>query len=199
MRGESGTVRVAAEGFAETPVGEIPPWPREVSAPTGGEGMTLLSVEQRCAAPTLIANVRLGGHKREVALPVLVPVAPGGMPASGPCAPVPSVAARVLDVAAGGLVVSVGAEIAAISVGADAAPAVQPLVAPLPIGPTVRGTARSPDGSTVAIPTARGVLVWGAGAKVWTGDPARGAWCVPSNAGERLACVLDGHAVVYGQ
>lgn len=199
VRGEASTVRVAAEGFAETPVGEIPPWPREVSAPTGGEGMTLLSVEQRCAAPTLLAGVRLGGQKREAALPVLVPVTPAGAPASGACAAVPSVAARVLDVAAGGLVVAVGAELAAIAVGADGGPAVQALVAPLPIGPTVRGTARSPDGSTVALPAGRGVLVWGAGAKLWTGDPARGTTCVPSNAGERLACVVDGKAVIYGK
>jgi hypothetical protein len=201
VRTDGRTVRVAAAGFAESNADDVPPWPRAVTAPTGGEGIELTGIEQRCQEPTLIALVRAGGSRSEVALPVLGPVTAEGAPSAGPCAPVPSVRGRVLDAAAGGLVVSVGAELASISPVAEAGapPLARPVISPLAAGPTTRGTARSPDGATVALETARGVLVWGADAKVWTGPFERAWGCVPANGGTRVACVVEGKAVVYGK
>jgi hypothetical protein len=61
-------------------------------------------------------------------------------------------------------------------------------------------TATSPDGKTTVTETPRGLLVTTAGrplAHLLTGsDAARAAQCAPANGGERLACVIDGAAVI---
>jgi hypothetical protein len=66
------------------------------------------------------------------------------------------------------------------------------------------GAARSPDGTALAIPSPRGVLVASVEGKtrkakgaLWTGgDLEQASFCVPANGAKRLACVVKGKAIV---
>jgi hypothetical protein len=89
-----------------------------------------------------------------------------------------------------GLVIAIGAEVIAV----DAAPSAK-LVAPRERGTSAPGTARSPDGASLAIATPRGVLVLTAGAKprLFAGAETQGATsCVAADGGARIACVVSG-------
>ena len=66
---------------------------------------------------------------------------------------------------------------------------------------TEAGSARSPDGRTLAVPTAFGLLLSGTESILLSlppgaGVPSRLSDCVPANDGKTVACVADGRVLV---
>src|SRR5207237_3064344 len=92
-----------------------------------------------------------------------------------------------------GLVFAIGAEVMAI----DAKPSAGAAVI-RERGTSIFGSARSPDGASVALATPRGVLVQTGGrARLLTGAEVTGAWgCTSANDGTRVACVIGGAAAI---
>jgi hypothetical protein len=131
-----------------------------------------------------------------------VPVGADGLARRGACAPTP-VRVTPLGASANGFVIAVGGEL--VGLGAVPGDGGERLAAatvgfPLPIDSIARGAARSPDGSSIALPMPGGVLVWTAGrtAELWTGADLGRAWgCVPSSGAGRLACVVDRSAMIF--
>jgi hypothetical protein len=82
---------------------------------------------------------------------------------------------------------AVSALIGATLVGEDA-----------PGSPTPPGSARSPDGRTLAVPTRYGLLLDGQKQRLLAGlnDPGSLTECVVANGGARAACVQGGKVVV---
>jgi hypothetical protein len=82
---------------------------------------------------------------------------------------------------------SIGALIGASIVGEETRSAAMP-----------PGSARSPDGQTLAVPTRFGLLLDGAKPKLLAGvpDPGTLTECVPANGGLRAACVQNGKVVL---
>jgi hypothetical protein len=90
-------------------------------------------------------------------------------------------------------VFAVGAEIMAI----DSRPSASS-VAIREKGTSIPGSARSPDGASVALATPRGVLVQTGGrARLLTGGEVAEAWgCTSANDGVRVACVIRSTAAI---
>jgi hypothetical protein len=104
-----------------------------------------------------------------------------------------------------GALVAVRGEVVLVQMESPPKAALPEALASVPGAEEEPGAARSPDGSVVAIPVSRGVLVAtlkgggrGATAKIWTAPAEdKGIACVPANGGGRIACALPGGAAIY--
>src|SRR5262249_43900235 len=122
-----------------------------------------------------------------------------GLARPGPCAAVPKIRVTPLGTSPNGFVIAVGGELVGVGMVPDNHIAAATVGFPLPLDSIARGAARSPDGSTIALPMTGGVLVWTAGksAALWTGDIGRATGCVPASGAGRLACLVDKTVVIY--
>ncbi|AUX49095.1 hypothetical protein SOCE26_106400 [Sorangium cellulosum] len=199
VRTAQGVVRVDPATFGEA-AADVPPWPAALLAGP----VELVGVERRCDAPTLLALVRSSPDavgEMEVPLPLLRgqgPRARRGAAAPERCAGTERLPFAPLAASEAGFDVALGAALISIDLRA-AAPVASALSFPLAT-PAPQGAARSPDGATIAVPAAGGVLVATAGGatRLWSGgDIAQGTACVPASGGARVACVVGASAVIY--
>ncbi|MCC6558711.1 MAG: hypothetical protein IT372_37730 [Polyangiaceae bacterium] len=195
VRTGEGVVRVDHATFEEAPASAAA-WPAALVA--GGSEVT--GVERRCDAPALVALVRrpaagggdapAGAEQRAVPLPILAAAGRCADPERVPFAPL-GASERAIDLA-------IGAALISIDLG-GAAPSARRAALPL-AEPAPQGAARSPDGATLAVRAAGGLLVSAAGgrAQLWSGEGVEQASaCAPQNGGRRVACVSGGAAVIY--
>ncbi|MFO0762187.1 MAG: hypothetical protein U0359_37455 [Byssovorax sp.] len=193
-------LRVDRTSFGEARIDAALTWPSRVAQPPDGSGFTRTGGERRCDEPVLVAHVELQkggeGSKIDVPLPIAAPPR---------CAPAASVPVDWLGTGAQGLLVAVQGEAIAFPAADPAHPVLAEGLAQAAGAPVPLGAARSPDGGTVAISTARGVLVItaksgsrGGAPRLWTGLDADGATlCVPSDGGKQLACAVKDGAAIY--
>lgn len=211
VRTAEGVTRVDHATFAEAPA-DVAAWPSALRSEGagGGDAWVLAGVEQRCDSPTLSALVEDAGatgepseRRTSIALPLLTSVNARGFASGGRCAAIADV--PITPIAAAGelgLLFSVGTEIVGLKRQRGAA-VVSLVPSPLDAssaGAVVKGAARSPDGSTLALPTARGLLVIpaGGGARLWSGsEMEQASACVPASGGSRVACVVGGAASIF--
>ena len=188
VRTAAGVVRVDRGTFAEAPAG-ADAWPAALAA----AGAELVGVERRCDAPTLLAVVRgaaADAEPRAIPLPLLV----DGERCAGPT----RVAFSPLGASDRALDLAVGAALISLDLG-GAVPLARRAAPPL-ASPAAPGAARSPDGATIAVRAASGLLVVTAGgqARLWSGEGIEQTLaCAPQNGGARVACVSGGAAVIY--
>jgi hypothetical protein len=193
-------IRVDRTSLSEAPVDAALRWPTRLSFPADQPAWKLIAIERRCDEPTLIARIETGKPEAtgttELPLPIAIPPR---------CTPSQRVTTELLGTSTQGALLAVGADLVALSLADPPRPALAESLA-LPPGSAVElGAARSPDGFTFAIPTVRGLLVAtakganrNATARLWTGIDASAAYlCVPSNGGERVACVTPPSATIY--
>ncbi|XYH98093.1 hypothetical protein ACMHYB_61865 [Sorangium sp. So ce1128] len=197
VRTAQGVVRVDPATSTESAT-DVPPWPAAIHAGPA----QLVAVERRCDAPTLLALFRSSPDavgEMEVPLPLLRSQGPRARAASPErCAGTERLPFSPLAASEGGFDIALGAALVSIDLRA-AAPASSALSFPLTT-PAPQGAARSPDGATLAVPAAGGLLVATAGgpARLWSGgDLAQGAACAPANGGARVACVVGAAAVIF--
>ncbi|WP_437647168.1 hypothetical protein [Sorangium sp. So ce362] len=199
VRTAQGVVRVDPAASTESAT-DIPPWPTAVRAGPA----ELVAVERRCDAPTLLALFRSSPDavgEMEVPLPLLRgqgPRARAGAASPERCAGTERLPYSPLAASEGGFDIALGAALVSIDLRA-AAPASSALSFPLTT-PAPQGAARSPDGTTLAVPAAGGFLVATAGgaARLWSGgDLAQATACAPANGGARVACVAGAAAVIF--
>ncbi|WP_437724547.1 hypothetical protein [Sorangium sp. So ce861] len=202
VRTAQGVVRVdpaASPGSSEAAT-DIAPWPAAVHAGPA----ELVAVERRCDAPTLLALFRSSPDavgEMEVPLPLLRGQGPRARPGAAPperCAGTERLPFSPLAASEGGFDIALGAALVSIDLRA-AAPTASALSFPLAT-PAPQGAARSPDGATLAVPAAGGLLVATAGgaARLWSGgDLAQATACAPANGGARVACVVGAAAVIF--
>jgi len=196
VRGDDHVARVDRASFSENSIDAPMQWPTQLAWPADAPKWKLIGVERRCDAPTLIAQFET--PKGMIAAPLPVPVPPR-------CQPSSRVSAEMLGSSAPGTLVSIGADIIALPSEDPPRPARAESLSAASGVPIPLGSARSPDGSTVAIATTRGVFVAkpkGAGrsasGRLWTGLDTEGAHlCVPSDDAARLACVIQGAAAIF--
>lgn len=192
LRTRERVVRVDRTSFMESPVDAALAWPTRLVTPA----WTLLSVEERCDAPTLIARFDIGGAPADVPLPVLTP---------SRCVASSRVPVDLLGSSAQGALFAVHGDVIAVPRETSPRPALAEALAQAPGVPVELGAARSPDGTVIAITTARGALVAtlkgpgrGATAKLWTSPALDGATaCVPNNAADRIACAVKEAVAIY--
>jgi hypothetical protein len=189
-------IRIDHSAFAEAPIDAALAWPTRLVFPAGAgadaPSWKIIAVERRCDEPTLTARLASG----EVALPIAVPAR---------CTPSSRVTAELLGASDQGALLAVGADVVALPLAAPLKPALLESLAPAAGAAVELGAARSPNGATIAVPTDRGVFVAAvksgsraAKGKLWTGADLDGAYqCVPSNGGERLACVTGSAATIF--
>ncbi|MFS8066973.1 MAG: hypothetical protein ACMG6S_11430 [Byssovorax sp.] len=187
-------IRVDHSAFAEVPIDAALTWPTRLVFPVGADAPSwkLLAVERRCDEPTLTARLASG----EVALPIAVPPR---------CTPSSRVTAELLGASDQGALLAVGADVVALPLAAPLKPAILESLAPAAGAAVELGAARSPAGTTIAVPTDRGVFVATvksgartAKGKLWTGADLDGAYqCVPTNGADRLACVTGSTATIF--
>ncbi|WP_437967668.1 hypothetical protein WMF04_50420 [Sorangium sp. So ce260] len=199
VRTAQGVVRVDPAASTESAT-DIPPWPAAVHAGPA----ELVAVERRCDAPTLLALFRSSPDavgEMVVPLPLLRgqgPRARRGAASPERCAGTERLPFVPLAASEGGFDIALGAALVSIDLRA-AAPASSALSFPLTT-PAPQGAARSPDGATLAVPAAGGLLVATAGgaARLWSGgDLAQATACAPANGGARVACVVGAAAVIF--
>ncbi|XXY44580.1 hypothetical protein WME91_31715 [Sorangium sp. So ce269] len=197
VRTAQGVVRVDPATSTESAT-DVPPWPAAIHAGPA----QLVAVERRCDAPTLLALFRSSPDavgEMEVPLPLLRSQGPRARAASPErCAGTERLPFSPLAASEGGFDIALGAALVSIDLRA-AAPASSALSFPLTT-PAPQGAARSPDGATLAVPAAGGLLVATAGgpARLWSGgDLAQGTACAPANGGARVACVVGAAAVIF--
>lgn len=188
------TIRVDHSAFAEAPIDAALAWPTRLAFPAKDAAPTwkILAVERRCDEATLIAHLDAG----EIALPIAVPPR---------CTPLARVTAELLGASEQGALLSVGADVVAVPLAAPLKPLFAESLAPAAGAAVELGAARSPNGATIAVPTDHGVFVAAvksgartAKGKLWSGPDLDGAYlCVPSNGGDRLACVTGASATIY--
>ena len=193
MRTADGVVRVDKATFAESRAADTPAWPKELAWPPDAPAWSLSRVDDACDLAVANAHFVYSGATTSVALPVPTPAR---CVAGGPPAPV-----DLLGAGAQGFLFAYRGEVMAVPLAS--LPHV--VAADSLAAPAQRGTARSPDGGTIAVSTSRGVLVAvlkgtgrGAKAKLWTTPQIDGgSACVPNDGGERLACVVKQGAAIY--
>jgi hypothetical protein len=195
VRTKDGAVRVDRTSFAESPVDPGLIWQRRIAWPPGdAPRWTLVGVEQRCGEPTLMGRFEIGAETTTAPLPIPTPPR---------CTPIQSLRVDALGTSSQGLLFAVRGDVVALAKEDTPKPAmVEGFSMPPPID---RGVARSPNGGTIALAGPRGVLVAvltgsdrRASAKLWAAPIIDGASaCVPSDAGERLACVVAQGAAIY--
>jgi hypothetical protein len=106
-----------------------------------------------------------------------------------------------------GALLAVLGEVIVLPMETPPRPALAEVFATTPGAAVEPGAARSPDGSVIALPGSRGVLVAtlkgagrGATAKIWTAPAEdKAVACAPSNGGKRLACAVPGGAAIYDE
>ena len=186
-------VRIDHTAFAEAPIDAALSWPVRLASPaTAASPWTILSVERRCDEATLMAHLESG----EVALPIAVPPK---------CTPSARVTTELLGASEQGALLAVGADVVTIPLVSPLKPVVPDSLAPAAGTAVELGAARSPNGSVIAVPTDHGVFVATvksgartAKGKLWSGPDLFGAYlCVPSNGGDRLACVTGTTATIF--
>ena len=186
-------VRVDHTAFAEAPIDAAMTWPVRLASPAAAAPpWKILSVERRCDEATLVAHFEAG----EVALPIAVPPH---------CAPSARVTTELLGASEQGALLAVGADVVTIPLVSPLKPVMPESLAPVAGAAVELGAARSPNGTTIAVPTDHGVFVAtvksgtrAAKGKLWSGPDLFGAYlCVPSNGGDRLACVTGTTATIY--
>ncbi|WP_437635013.1 hypothetical protein [Sorangium sp. So ce854] len=197
VRTAQGVVRVDPAASTESAT-DVPPWPAAVHAGPA----QLVAVERRCDAPTLLALFRSSPDavgEMEVPLPLLRGQGPrAGAASPERCAGTERLPFAPLAASEGGFDIALGAALVSIDLRA-AAPTSSVLSFPL-TAPAPRGAPRSPDGATLAVPAAGGLLVATAGgaARLWSGgDLAQARACAPANGGARVACVVGAAAVIF--
>ncbi len=203
IRTSSGVIRAAAEDLRETPAPELAPWSSTLDAEPRPDAAkaTLRAVISRCEEPLLIAEVGSASDNtlapKTVPLPLFASVNADGTPAAR-CENLPKVRATPIDHQ--GAVVTFAVGTVPIEIDTSGA-SPEARLAALPTSKSERrlGSARSPDGSTTALPSARGLLVISShGAKLWTyPESTKLSGCVPNNGGTRVACVNGTAALVF--
>ncbi|WP_437876619.1 hypothetical protein [Sorangium sp. So ce513] len=197
VRTAQGVVRVDPAASTES-AADVPPWPAAVHAGPA----QLVAVERRCDAPTLLALFRSSPDavgEMVVPLPLLRAQGPraGGAPPAR-CAGTERLPFAPLAASERGFDIALGAALVSIDLRA-AAPTSSVLSFPLTT-PAPQGAPRSPDGATIAVPAAGGLLVATAGgaARLWSSaDLAQARACAPANGGARVACVVGAAAVIF--
>jgi hypothetical protein len=199
VRAQGQVVRVDHATFGETPEGGGIRFPTRLAAPGEDPPWRLVNIEQRCNEPTLTARFEV---KKPDAPPLLDLALPVAMPPR--CADAARVPSVLLGASSQGALIAVGAEVFAIPLADAPKPAPAESLALTHGAPVDLGASRSPDGGTLAIPTSRGLLVItvkgsgrGGSARLWTGLDGGASRCVPSNGGERVACVTAPAATLY--
>jgi len=197
IRTRERVIRVDHASFQESPIDAAVKWPARLAWPAGdAPSWTLAAVEERCDAPTLIARFEIGGERTDVPLPILTPAR---------CVASSSVPVDLLGASTQGALLSIRGELCAVPREAPPKPAAADVLGLAPGTAIELGAARSPDGSVLALSTARGVLVAtlkgqgrAASARLWTAPPGDGAVaCVPANGAERIACAVKGAVAIY--
>lgn len=197
VRTSDGVVRVDPATFEEQPASDVPAWSTALAP--GSASYALEAIAEACDPPSLTATWKATADGATAPGPVSLPLA-AGVDENGrtvdACAPIPHVRATPIDVADGRLVLAVGTHVLALTSAGDrwsAAPArVESRLGAAP------GTARSPDGGAVVLPTPRGLLVLdGKRAHLLTGDATEGvSACTAAKGGARVACLQGGAAVI---
>ncbi|WP_438017471.1 hypothetical protein WMF18_43060 [Sorangium sp. So ce315] len=197
VRTAQGVVRVDPAASTESAT-DVSPWPAAVHAGPA----QLVAVERRCDAPTLLALFRSSPDavgEMEVPLPLLRAQGPrAGAASPERCAGTERLPFAPLAASESGFDIALGAALVSIDLRA-AAPTSSALSFPL-AAPAPQGAPRSPDGATLAVPAAGGLLVATAGgaARLWSGsDLAQARACAPANGGARVACVVGAAAVIF--
>lgn len=193
VRAPDRVVRVDKATFAESAVDPAPAWPKRIAwPPSGSPAWSLAAVEERCDAPTLIGRFTLGADTTTLALPIATPPR---------CTPSAGLRVDALGSSASGALFAVRGDVVSLPLQSPPKATVADALA----APFARGAARSPNGGVIAVATSRGVLVAvlkgsarGASAKLWTAPIIDGAFgCVPSDAADRLACVVRQGVAIY--
>jgi len=196
VRARDRVVRVDRTSWEEAPIDAALKWPTRLAWPAEAPAWTLVSVEERCDAPTLVARFSVAGETLDVPLPILTP---------SRCIPSPRVPVDMLGGSAQGLLLSIHGDLLALPRDAQPRPVLADTLALAPGSSVELGAARSPDGKAIALATSRGVLVAtlkgqgrAATAKLWT-SPALDSptACVPNNAADRIACAVKGAVAIY--
>lgn len=189
--GKQGVVRVDPQTGEESEAPDVSPWKLPIVSPDGQS--RLLEVYDACDGVALRGTFApLGaGDARDVVLPVAPPLA-ARCSRKGEPMPVTPVAwgPRGLELVAAGEPVLVPTGVAAGEAGPR-------LVA----GPYQLGAPRSPQGKLLALATSRGVIVRGDKARTFRPRELEGRYaelsaCVPSDDGQRVACLKGGRVVV---
>lgn len=184
-------VRVDAASFAESKADEALAWPKKLIWPSDTPAWELNRVDDACDLGLGAARFGYAGVVETVPLPV--PTPPRCVTGGGPV--------DLLGAGSAGILFAYRGEVLAIPLAAP--PRV--VAAESLAAPAEKGTARSPDGGTIAISTARGILVAvlkgagrGASARLWTAPIVDGGRaCVPGDLGRRLACAVANGAAIY--
>jgi hypothetical protein len=191
VRTRAGPVRVDPGAGDETAAGSAADWKPGVTSPDGS--MRWIEAYDPCDGVSLHATFATGDDLRDVALPVLPPL-------GDRCGGSRGAPARTLPVAwtAAGLEAIVESE--PVLVSADLTRA-SPLAAPVD-QPGGRGCPVSPDGKTLVVSTAAGLLVRSATrSRLLRSPELENAYrdlrdCVVSNDAARVACIRAGKAWV---
>jgi hypothetical protein len=188
-------VRVDKVTFAESAADPSVTWPKELQWPPDTPTWSLGRVEDACDQPLATARFGYAGAVTPVSLPVPTPArcVAGGPPVD------------LLGTGSQGFLFAYRGDVMAIPAAAPPRVVLAESFAAVPGAPVERGTARSPGGGALAVTTSRGVLVAvlkgsarGATARLVTGPQLDGGRaCVPSDGGERLACVVAQGAAIY--
>jgi hypothetical protein len=194
---KDGVVRADKTTFAETAVDPAPAWPKRLAWPASdAPSWTLTDVDECGGRSGPIAAF----NKPDVLFHAL-PVQPYVRCASDISRP----PVDMLGTTSQGLLFAFRGNVMAVAAQLPVRVSVADTFAAAPGAPVERGTARSPNGGTIALRVSRGVLVAvlkgtgrNASAKLWTTPLVDGAnACVPSDGGERLACVTAKGAAIY--
>lgn len=186
VRTANGVVHATLAG-QETTADGVEAWPLAVTSPDGAARWT--DAFDPCDRLALRLRIDAGGTSHEPALPMLPP-APGRCPTRGSVEAVPLAwTGTRLEALVAGRPLALSSDLATV----------QPLDA-LVGAAAPRGSARSPDGSAIAIGTRFGALV-GKGGKwrLWKPDGGSGApleGCTAANGGAAAACLRGGRVVV---
>ena len=191
VRTAAGAGRVDPDNGDETAASDVAWWPPLVLAPDGSSRWA--GAFDPCDGVSLHATLSAAGDAGS-GLDVALPIAPsigarcyGGRPTPGAAIP--------LAWGAGGLEAIVAGQPVLIAGGRAS-------LLHAPLGQTTpRGSARSPDGKTFAVPTSRGVLVVGAKSRILRSPDLDGTYgelrdCTASDDGTRVACIHAGKAWV---
>jgi hypothetical protein len=194
VRTVAGVVRADPVQGDEAAADDVKSWRSGVVSPEGA--YRWVESYDACDGLALHATFapNAGGDVKDVALPVAPPL--GGKCASGGAHGEP---AATIPVAWGprGIEAIIAGEPLLVSPDFTRATA---LVAPLG-QPVTLGAPRSPNGKTSAVPTAMGILVRGARARLFRAKELEGGYlelrdCAVSDDGARVACVRGGRAFV---
>jgi hypothetical protein len=192
VRTPVGVVRVDPVLGDETEASGIATWGSEVLSPDGAR--RFLDTYDPCDGFALRATVasQAGNDVRDIALPIAPRI-------GARCEGVRGIATRSLPMEWGPLGLEAVVLGFPVLVSPDLTRAV-PLERPLG-QPTTRGAPRSPDGKTLVVPTAEGMLVTGSRPRLLRAKELEGAYselydCTVSDDASRVACIRGGRAFV---